>query len=59
VSDAVIAVTAAQRQQPLDVEPRWVRHASGDGGHGGNPAAPPHHLPGHPAAHLAEPFDGN
>jgi hypothetical protein len=59
VSDAIITVKAAQRQQPLDVEPRRVRDASGDGGHGGNPAAPPHDLSGHPATHLAEPFDGN
>jgi len=59
VSDAAIAMTAAQRQQSFDVEPGWVRDASDDGGHGGYPAATPRDLSGHPAARLAEPFDGN
>ena len=57
--DAVIGVLAAQGRQSLDVEPRRVRDAPGDGGHAGNPPAPPRGLPGHPAAHLAEPFDGD
>ena len=46
--DAVIAVKAPQREQSLDVEPRWARWASGDSEHGCNPAAAPHDLSSHP-----------
>ena len=59
VQDAGIAVRAAQREQPLDVQPRRVRQAPGHGGHRGHPAAAAGDLPRHPAAHLAESLDGH
>ena len=59
VQDAGVAMRAAQGEQPLDVQPGRVGQAPGHGGDRGHPAAAASDLPGHSAAHLAEPLDGH
>ena len=57
VQDARVAVLAAQREQPPDLEACRVDEAPGEGGDRDHPAAAAGDLRGHPAAHLAEPLD--